>query len=157
MKIEISKDVFILIDDEDVLLFINRRWHPFRNRKNGLIYVRGWDKLGKKKVFLHKEVMKDFSKNPIDHINGNTLDNRKCNLRICSTKDNIRNRTKHKNNTSGYKGVYKVAKCDSWKAMIGVDKKRIYLGRFKTKEEAALAYNHAAIKYFGEFANLNKL
>ncbi len=59
----------------------------------------------------------------------------------------------HKHNTSGYKGVSKHHK--KWRAYIVLKEKQIHIGLYRTKEDAALAYNEAALKYFGQFANLN--
>lgn len=153
MEIEISKGVFTLIDKEDLIYFVNRRWHPFKNRDK--LYVRGWIKDSKKKVLFHREILNAPPEKQVDHINGNTLDNRKCNLRLCNSTDNARNKSAYKSNTSGYKGVSKAGK--KWIGHIGVNKKKLYLGVFSTKEEAALAYNEAAIKYHGEFAKLNEV
>ena len=90
----------------------------------------------------------------IDHRNRNGLINLKANLRLCTNAENGRNRKKNRNNTSGYKGVFKFR--DRWLARIGVDMKSVHLGVFKDKKEAALAYNEAAIKYHGKFALINE-
>jgi len=90
----------------------------------------------------------------IDHRDRKPLNNRKPNLRICTRKENNRNKGKPKTNTSGFKGVDFIGK--KWRAAIKVNQKRIHIGMFKHKTEAALAYNRAAIQYFGEFACLNK-
>jgi hypothetical protein len=95
----------------------------------------------------------------VDHINGNRLDNRKSNLRICTQFQNTKNRFKSRSNKSGYKGVsffkakYPLKK--PWVAEIVYNYKRISLGYFYTKEDAAKAYNKKAIELFGEFAKLN--
>ena len=93
----------------------------------------------------------------IDHRDGNKLNNRRNNLRICAQAENAMNRKININNTSGYKGVYWNKPRRKWVALIGVNKKRIHLGMFSNKINAAKAYNDAAIKYHGEFSNLNKI
>ena len=84
----------------------------------------------------------------LDHINGDRSDNRLCNLREATYSQNAQNRKLANNNTSGYKGVS--FKSNKWVAGIN-------LGAFNTKEEAALAYNEAATKLFGEYAKLNEV
>lgn len=92
----------------------------------------------------------------VDHINGTTLDNRRENLRIASRIQNAYNRGRGKNNTSGYKGVSYASqkKSKPWRASISVNGKLLYLGYFRTAEEAYTIYCDAAIKYHGEFHNL---
>ena len=102
----------------------------------------------------------------VDHINGDTLDNRKSNLRLCTNTENCRNAAKQKTANgnpciSQYKGVTKTKSTvngrnyEYWRAQICVDNKMIHLGNHKTEEDAAVAYDRSAVKYFGDFANLN--
>jgi hypothetical protein len=90
-----------------------------------------------------------------DHINGDGLDNRKQNLRICTTAENGRNRGKSKNNTSGFKGVSWHKNRKIWYVHIRHNKKLMHIGSFKDKEEAARAYDRKAIELHGKFAKLN--
>ena len=91
-----------------------------------------------------------------DHRNRNPLDNRKENVRLCTLTQNQWNRGLTKANNSGIKGVYKPSKWDQWVARIGVNCKGIYLGHFIKKEEAAIAYDNAVLKYRDmDFAYLN--
>jgi hypothetical protein len=92
-----------------------------------------------------------------DHINGDGLDNRRDNLRVCNCAQNQRNRGKQNNNQSGLKGVSWHKKGKKWITQLKLNKKNIYLGLFKNKERAAVAYNEAATKYHGEFARLNEI
>ena len=88
----------------------------------------------------------------VDHKNGDILDNRRNNLRICSHIDNVRNRKVSKNlGKSIYKGVQWITRDRIWLAICA----KVYIGKFKSEEEAAIAYNKKAIEMFGEFARLN--
>lgn len=89
----------------------------------------------------------------IDHINRDKADNRWCNLRKCSCSQNGGNRKIGKNSTTRYKGVRRTSK--GFQGRIGINGKRINLGTYITPELAAMAYNTAAIKYFGKFAHIN--
>lgn len=92
----------------------------------------------------------------IDHINGQKDDNRWENLRLATNRENCCNKGPSKNNKSGYKGVSKKNK-RSWVAVIHTNSRQIRLGTFSTPEEAAVAYNKAALKYHGEFAYINPI
>jgi len=89
----------------------------------------------------------------VDHINGNVLDNRKGNLRLCTRAENARNLKKSKSNTSGYIGVSKLGK--KWQAQLRFNGKRYYLGVFEDKVGAAKVRDRKAIELHGEFAKLN--
>jgi hypothetical protein len=88
----------------------------------------------------------------VDHINGSRDDNRWCNLREATRSENNANSRRGRNNTSGYKGVWRAAS-GRWTACITVNYRQIHLGRFDAPEEAHAAYCAAADKHFGEFAN----
>jgi hypothetical protein len=90
----------------------------------------------------------------VDHINGNTLDNRRSNLRICTRRENNRNRCRSKNSTSGYKGVFWNKHKLKWTSYIRTDEKRVCLGYFDTPEKAYEAYVAASKKYHGEFGRI---
>lgn len=96
----------------------------------------------------------------VDHVNRDRLDNRRCNLRVCTPQQNKRNRTQSKKsskNASRYKGVFWLSgsrvKC--WNPCISVNGKKLSLGCYLTEEEAAIAYDAAARFYYGEFASTN--
>lgn len=93
-----------------------------------------------------------------DHINRNTLDNRRSNFRICTASDNARNRNKSKSNTSGFIGVHFDAKCQVWVARI-TDKPnhRIVVYNGTNKQDAIIARLNAELKYYGEFAPQRRL
>lgn len=110
---------------------------------------------------MHRVIMERVIDRPlnrwelIDHINGDKLDNRRANLRICNNSENQHNRDLPAHNTTGYKGVYKNPRCATWHAAITVNYKKIYLGSYRTREDAARAYDRAARELAGEFARGN--
>lgn len=106
-------------------------------------------------TYMHKVIMKASREFQVDHINGNKLDNRKTNLRLCSAAQNSMNKSIASNNTSGYKGVTWRKSRSKWLASIRINTTLIHLGSFDYKEQAALAYDAAARKYFKQFAKLN--
>lgn len=143
--IELTQGNFAMVDDEDFEYLSQWRW-----KANNYGYA---ITTNRQKLYMHRMLMKFPKGKIIDHINHDRLDNRKENLRICSIKENLRNRTKNKNNTSGYKGVSwnKIAK--KWVSYIRVDGKRINLGYFDDITKAAEAYKTASDKYFKQFSN----
>jgi len=102
--------------------------------------------------FLHYGV---WPTDQIDHINNIRDDNRILNLREATNFENQGNRKIQKGGTSKYKGVCWDREKSKWVAYIQVNYKMIKLGRYTTEEEAALAYNKAALEYFGEYAKIN--
>lgn len=100
---------------------------------------------------LHRLIMNAPKNKMVDHINGNPLDNRKCNLRICTSAQNSRNAKMNCNNTSGYKGIYWVEKLHKWRAEIKINYVKKNLGVFSEITDAIDARKKAEIKYFGEY------
>lgn len=113
----------------------------------------------RQKKALHRFVNQTPDGMQTDHVNGNILDNRRENLRTCSPAENGWNKGKRSGKlTSKYKGVdYRKNGMRCWRARIRVGDRRINLGQYATEKEAAQAYNEAAIKYHGKFANLNEI
>jgi len=102
---------------------------------------------------MAREIMKPPVGMQIDHINHDTLNNQRENLRICTPSQNNMNKAKRKDNTSGYKGVCWQKEVKKWQAKIKVNQKQIYLGCYDNKELAYEAYIKACKKYHKEFAN----
>jgi hypothetical protein len=91
----------------------------------------------------------------IDHVNGNGLDNRRENLRRCSTSEQARNRPKQLNARSRFKGVWWSKTAEKWQSSIMLSGKSVHLGIFDEEVSAAVAYDRAAREHFGEFARTN--
>jgi hypothetical protein len=145
-----TPNVCFIVDTEDYELVIQYKWYVKNN--HGFLRVLNTN-IGYLSRFLLK--VNDL-KIQVDHINHDTLDHRKSNLRVCTHSENQQNtQANRKNNTSGYKGVYRSR--NRWVAAIKVNGVARRLGSYNTKEEAALAYNNAAIKLHGEFAYLSKI
>ena len=102
-------------------------------------------------VKLHRYLLQPDASAVVDHINGDPADNRRCNLRVCTVKDNARNAAVGKNNRTGVTGV-KLVKSGRYVASIMVNRKHIVLGTFDTLEEAASVRREAEQRYFGEFS-----
>ncbi len=108
-----------------------------------------------KQRYMHQVVLEELK---VDHRNGDRLDNRKNNLRVCTHQQNNQNKGKQKNNTSGFKGVSRTinSKINPWSARIQrPDRYYEYIGSFPSKIDAARAYDKAALLYHGEFAHPN--
>ncbi len=106
-------------------------------------------------IMLHRHLLRISDKKVlVDHINTNRLDNTRNNLRVCNNSQNLANRPA--NNGRKFKGVCWDSSRGKFAAGITVNYKKYFLGRFENEIDAAIAYNIAAIKHFGEFAYLNK-
>lgn len=155
--IPLTQGKFAIVDDEDYEELSKYKWHL---SKLSIFYARKTRKYESGKfstISMHRYLLNAQKGMFVDHINGNGLDNRRSNIRICTQKENNRNMRIGKKNKSGYKGVSWATDAQKWRAFIYVEGKNINLGRFSDKEAAAGAYNEAAKKYHGEFASLNIL
>ena len=153
----------VQIDEEDYERVMALKWGVDTSalrRGLGVYFIHTYfDKFGihnKYNIYLHRHIMHSEYKDGIiiDHKDGNTLDNRKSNLRRCNRTENNRNRKISKVNTSGYKGVDFCKSNKKYQARIAVDNVRIHLGYFKTPEEAYAAYCEASNKYHGDFGRV---
>lgn len=148
-KIPVGNGQEAIVDDDDYERLSKIKWTSMRT--TGKAYAC-------RTVYMHKEVL--GTNETVDHINGNSLDNRKANLRIATTQKNNWNLRKsaHRSGkplSSKYKGVYRPTGSKRWWAKITADGKRNVLGQFDTEEDAARAYDAAARLLHGEYAWLN--
>lgn len=148
-KIPLQRGKFALVDDDDFERVYCYRWSAVRPRD--LWYA--ITTIGGKTVSLHQFIMQPPPGFQVDHIDNNGLNCTKHNMRVCTNQQNSRNRRHRSNSIVPYKGINK--QWHRWHARIVVNGKHHHLGTFSTPKEAAMAYDRAAILYFGEFARLN--
>lgn len=145
LKGKLGEGKFAIIDYEDTTKAKDYSWSLTANG-----YARGVK--DEKDVYMAKLILKSTI---TDHINGDRLDNRKCNLRPATDSQNTMNRTKSKFTKNKYKGVQCAG--NKWRAYIGFNKKQYHIGMFESETEAVIAYNNKARELFGEYAKLNVL
>lgn len=146
-KIRLTQVKFAIVNNKDFETINKMKWQIYKNGK----YARN----------SYAVPMQNFIMRPpfgfiVDHKNGDGLDNRRRNLRLCTRSQNCRNRNININHKSGFKGVA-INSNGSIIAQIKIKGEAIYLGSFKTKEKAARAYDKAALRLFGAFARTNKM
>ncbi len=158
-----GKKTEVIIDQEDRSWFDQYTWTASDNGC-GTVYVHRRTRKhegGKpRKIYLHRALIRAGSGQIVDHINRNSLDNRKANLRIASSAVNNINRGKNRTwrgrpTSSGYKGVSWSNKRKKWHSYIWFDNKRMHLGYFTEDKDAARAYDAMVYELHGEYAYLN--
>ena len=156
-RIYLGEGEWAILDQEDYYRFGNSKW-GIEGKKDKFYAVRNV-KNGDKKVRterLHREIMDAPKGLLVDHRNGNSLDNRRANLRLATHAQNMHNRKKIKTKTSSqYIGASLDKRSGRWASKIRCHGKKVHLGCFGSDIEAAKAYDEAAKKYHGEFARLN--
>lgn len=156
-QIDVGRGLYALVDDCDYPELCKYKWCALKHRTGRFYAITN---SGGKSVLMHRLIMKarTFSEK-VDHLDGNSLNNTRENLRIATNAENMRNRGIAGHNKTGFKGVIKRSdrRTKIYKAQIGVDGKTIYLGCFNTAQEAAIAYNEKAKELHGEFARLNQV
>lgn len=151
--IHTSAGRLIFVDEEDFERVSKFRWHVTSHGYAATNLSRRGPERGS--LYMHRLILDAPPGLQVDHINGNGLDNRRSNLRLCRAGENRRN-MRPVGGKSKYIGVYMGhLKKNKWHAGISVGNKHVHLGSFPTEEAAARARDVASIKYFGEFARLN--
>lgn len=155
-----------LVDDEDYDYLMQFKWHVIPHKNGTNFYAaRGYRKEDGKKstMLLHRELLnpvaffREAGGIEVDHINGDPLDNRRCNLRIVTKTENNRNRSKspHLKTSSRFKGVSFHKRTGLWQAYIKTNDQMNRLGYFADETAAARAYDEGAKRLHGKFAKLN--
>jgi hypothetical protein len=161
MEIALGKGLVAVIDDEDANLVAGFKWYAMKApQKEEKFYAAGWKHMppGRYFVHLHRLIANAQPGEIIDHVDGDTLNCRRSNLRRVTRGQNAQNRRPNqKPGTSKYKGVFLCRSTGRFRAQIAKNRKRIYLGSFASEEDAARAYNAKAMELFGEFAYLNSV
>lgn len=157
-RFSIGNGLFAIVDLADESIARAYNWHAARNQ-GGMAYVCRWicGNGTARRARLHRDLMGAKDGEIVDHINGDTLDNRRGNLRITDAAGNSRNAgRRRKNTTSVYKGVIPSQRPSMpWRSNIISGGKRYCLGNFPTQEAAARAYDAKALELHGEFARTN--
>jgi hypothetical protein len=156
--IQLTQGLSVVVDEADLpLLTAHKWWATYVRKPNSKTYTYAAGSVNGKVIRMHRYIMGLEPSNSlvVDHIDGNTLNNTRANLRVCSLRENGLNSAKKFESASRYKGVQKWRK--SWAAAIKLDGKKVHLGCFDNEVMAAVAYNKAAAEHYGEFARLNPI
>ncbi|MFC1793257.1 HNH endonuclease [Planctomycetota bacterium] len=156
-RIPLTQGRFAIVDPQDYQRLSKYKWRLCRTKGKNVLYAERSIRLpgGKySRLLMHRQLIDTPEGYVIDHINGSGLDNRRANLRLATVAQNAWN-SKKRNPRSGYKGVWFTADKGLWRGAIVCHGKRIHLGYFSDKIDAAKAYDDAAKKYYKEFARLN--
>lgn len=154
--VQLTQGKVSIVDNEDYERISQHKWYA-RKRANGDYYAErhlpNYGSVQQLATFILGTPLGVI----VDHINGDTLDNRRCNIRKATKLQNMHNQRGHRDSSSHYKGVSWEERRNRWLARICVNYRPIFLGYYDTELDAAKAYNEAARKYHGTFARLNVL
>jgi hypothetical protein len=140
--IQLTKGLFATVDDDDYETLNQWKWHA-SSHGHKWYALRG---ARSNRVRMHRFIVNAENGMDVDHINGNTLDNRKSNLRICTHAENTRNRRGRSTNRSGYKGVYWCEEKQNWTVEVILNGKRAFRKQFKNLLDAVKAHDDAVKK-----------
>lgn len=151
-RIKLTQNTFALIDNEDFDFLNQWKWRCQINRNGKMYAVRtSYSKEIRKTIYMHKLLIPSFKGYCTDHINGDSLDNQRSNLRIVTKSQDCLNSKLRKDNKSGYRGIYFDNKRHGWIARFMYQGKDVLRKQFKNKEEALLYYREILNNNFGEF------
>jgi len=154
-KIPLTKGYVCIVDECDCVSLAMHNWTVAITR-GGIPYAYRKRPSTRRQMYMHRFIMGVLDcPVQIDHINGNSLDNRRSNLRECTQRQNSYNRRNSKLGKTGRKGVVFDARRNRYRARVRVNGKEVHLGRFLTCWEAAEAYDLAAERLHGEFSSTN--
>ena len=151
--IPLTRGKYAIVDAADYAWLSQYKWFANGNERTGF-YAARWLP-NHKMLLMHRAIMDPPEGMIVDHINRNSLNDRRRNLRICTRKQNVRNGGPSRRSSSRFKGVSFCRKSGKWIASISYNGKSMYLGSFDDEIEAARAYDRKARELFGEFAYLN--
>lgn len=157
-EIQLTRGKAAIVDDVDFLQLNQWKWRVSSRgyaRRTITVFEHQNGKRKIREIYMHRLILNTPDGFLTDHINGDPLDNRRCNLRICTNAENQHNQLIRSTKSSRYKGVGWRERENRWMAKIRVNGQTIHLGYFATEEDAAVAYDKSAVLYFGEFAKLN--
>lgn len=149
---ETSKETTFIVDVEDIEKVSKYHWYI---SQKGYIQAMHHENNHRYSIRLHRLLMDCPKGMVVDHINHNITDNRKCNLRVCTQDENMRNRKPDRNSKSGIKGVY--PENGKWRVMISYNRKQYRLGTYSDIQEAIKVRQRAEEHFYGAFANLQDL
>ncbi len=155
-RIYLGEGEWTILDQQDYCRLGHFKWYVYGHR--GKFYAARSFRVSKRKfkpLSLHREIMNAPKRRIVDHENGDSLDNRRANLRLATKSQNVWNCRKRKNTSSRFIGVHFDKRKGHWAARMEHHGKRIWLGYFDSEIEAARARDRAAKKHYGEFARLN--
>jgi len=148
--IPLTKGKVAIVDVEDYEWLSQHKWHAVKTGDRFYAYR----SKNKRSLSMHRVIMGEPKGMVVDHIDGNSLNNRRSNLRICTVAQNLQNR-RWTGGLSRYKGVCFVKRLNKWQAEITFNGRRMHIGCFDNEIDAAKAYDRKAAELFGEFAYLN--
>jgi hypothetical protein len=156
-QVELTRGKVALVDDEDYEWLSQWKWRAYTTLKNKSFYAVRTVRVNDHRttVRMHRVIMDAPDNLEVDHIDGDGLNNQRSNLRLATRSQNQANCPLSSRNSSGYKGVYRYRPNGRWTARLRKGDRLLHLGCFDDREEAARAYDVAALEYWGEFARLN--